>query len=193
MLNMCMNVVRVSLELENWSYVTSYASKAEQIAPHDTHTHSASAQQTNTQTHDRHAFTHLRIAQTLAALAARNYRQAARHGIDIPSSFATPTTTTTTTGTAATSSLPFADIIAPQDIAAITALCALATFDRNDLKKKVIDSPSFRTFLDLYTEVRDLLSDFYNSRYASCFKLLEKIKVNKNNKKKRRGKICFLK
>ncbi len=47
-------------------------------------------------------------------------------------------------------------------------LCALAMFDRSELQSKVIGSVGFREFLELHPQVRDLIHDFHNSRYASC-------------------------
>jgi len=67
-------------------------------------------------------------------------------------------------------------VIAQQDIAIYGGLTALATFDRAELKKKVIDSPSFRLFLELTPGLRELINDFYASRYGSCLKYLAKLK-----------------
>jgi len=69
----------------------------------------------------------------------------------------------------------FNDVLSPQDVAIYGGLCALASFDRAELKK-VIDSSTFRSFLELVPEVRELINDFYFSRYASCLKYLEKLK-----------------
>ncbi|KAK5581452.1 hypothetical protein RB653_001485 [Dictyostelium firmibasis] len=70
----------------------------------------------------------------------------------------------------------FSDIISPQDIAYYGGLCALATFDRNELKKKVIDDPMFKNYLELVPELRELINDFYNTKYGSCLKYLDKMK-----------------
>jgi len=40
----------------------------------------------------------------------------------------------------------------------------------------VIDNATFKNFLELVPEVRELINDFYSSRYASCLKYLDKIK-----------------
>jgi COP9 signalosome complex subunit 1 len=70
----------------------------------------------------------------------------------------------------------FNDVLAPQDIAIYGGLTALATFDRQELKKKVLDNTEFKNFLELVPEVRELIADFYGSRYASCLSSLEKLK-----------------
>ncbi|KAI4973382.1 hypothetical protein ZWY2020_035643, partial [Hordeum vulgare] len=72
----------------------------------------------------------------------------------------------------------YSEVIAPQDVAVYGALCALASFDRSELKSKVIDNINFRNFLELVPEVRELVNDFYASRYGSCLEHLEKLKPN---------------
>ena len=56
-------------------------------------------------------------------------------------------------------------------------LCALATYDRHELQKNVISSSSFKLFLELEPQLRDILHKFYESKYASCLKLLDEMKV----------------
>jgi len=70
----------------------------------------------------------------------------------------------------------FNEILSPQDVATYGALCALASFDRCEIKAKVLDNSNFRNFLELVPEVRELIRDFYNSRYTSCLKILDMIK-----------------
>ncbi|EGC30252.1 COP9 signalosome complex subunit 1 [Dictyostelium purpureum] len=70
----------------------------------------------------------------------------------------------------------FSDIMSPQDIAYYGGLCALASFDRNELKKKVIDDQMFKNYLELVPELRELINDFYNTKYGSCLKTLDKMK-----------------
>ncbi len=42
----------------------------------------------------------------------------------------------------------------------------------------VCRSSSFKLFLELEPQLRDILHQFYDSKYASCLKLLEEIKVS---------------
>ncbi|KAM6580206.1 hypothetical protein CsatA_003980 [Cannabis sativa] len=70
------------------------------------------------------------------------------------------------------------EVIAPQDVAIYGGLCALASFDRTELKAFNFSSPgtkldnlNFRNFLELVPEVRELINDFYSrvfqdSRYS---------------------------
>ncbi|KAL9270775.1 COP9 signalosome complex subunit 1-like protein [Drosera capensis] len=48
----------------------------------------------------------------------------------------------------------------------------------NYSENKVIGNVNFRNFLELVPEMRELVNDFYSSRYASCLGYLEKLKAN---------------
>jgi len=52
-------------------------------------------------------------------------------------------------------------------------LCALASFDRAELKAKVIDNPEFKNFLELEPHIRELIQSFYHSRYKTCLQIME--------------------
>ena len=68
-------------------------------------------------------------------------------------------------------------LLSPNNVATYGALCALASFDRSELQKNVIGSSSFKLFLELEPQLRDILHKFYESKYASCLRLLGEIKV----------------
>lgn len=104
----------------------------------------------------------LRCAAGLAHLDAKKYKLAARKFLE--------------TGPELGNN--YSEVIAPQDVATYGGLCALASFDRTELKNKVLDNISFRNFLELVPEVRELVNDFYASRYASCLDYLENLKPN---------------
>ncbi|KAJ7544309.1 hypothetical protein O6H91_09G073400 [Diphasiastrum complanatum] len=104
----------------------------------------------------------LRCAAGLASLESKKYKLAARKFVE----------TNFELGSS------FSEVIAPQDVATYGGLCALASFDRSELKSKVIDNITFRNFLELMPEVRELIHDFYASRYASCLGCLQKLKPN---------------
>ena len=55
-------------------------------------------------------------------------------------------------------------------------MCALASLDRSDLKKDVLENPTFRTAMEAAPEVRACVEDFYNSRYSSLFDGLERLR-----------------
>lgn len=104
----------------------------------------------------------LQCATGLAHLEARKYKLAARKFLE--TSFELGNN--------------YTEVIAPQDVATYGGLCALASFDRAELKSKVIDNLNFRNFLELVPEVRELIQDFYSSHYASCLQYLENLKPN---------------
>jgi len=143
-IQMCLNVIKVSIELGNYAHVVNYVAKAEQT-PDLT---------------DKVVVAKLKVCAGLANLENRKYKMAARKLLE----------------TTIDLNNNFTEVLSPQDVAMYGGLCALATFDRADLKKKVIDNASFRNFLELTPELREIINDFYASRYASCLKYLDKIK-----------------
>ncbi|OAY64372.1 COP9 signalosome complex subunit 1 [Ananas comosus] len=145
-IQMCLNVILVSIELGQFMHVSNYVSKAEQTPD----------------SLDAVTIAKLRCAAGLANLEAKKYKLAARKFIE--------------TGPELGNN--YTEVIAPQDVAVYGGLCALASFDRTELKKKVIDNINFRNFLELVPEVRELINDFYASRYASCLEYLENLKPN---------------
>jgi COP9 signalosome complex subunit 1 len=104
----------------------------------------------------------LRAAAGLALLDAKKYKFAARKFLE----------------TAHELGNNYSEVIALQDIATYGGLCALASFDRTELKNKVIDNLNFRNFLELVPEVRELIYDFYSSHYASCLDYLGNLKAS---------------
>ena len=55
----------------------------------------------------------------------------------------------------------------------ISTLCFAG---RAELKSRVLDRPGFRNLLDLVPAVRELVTDFYSSRYAACLAFLARYK-----------------
>ena len=64
-------------------------------------------------------------------------------------------------------------IISPNDIAVYGGLCALASMERNELQKKVLENSNFRTYLELEPHIRRAITFFVNSRYSACLEILE--------------------
>lgn len=150
--NMCLNVIKVSVYLQNWTHVLTYVAKAEN-APDFTE---APGKDNN-----QMIMTKLKCAAGLASLALRKYKMAAKHFLQ--------------------SSLDHCEcpeLLSPGNVALYGGLCALATFDRPELQKQVIFSSSFKLFLELEPQLRDIIFKFYESKYASCLKLLDEIKDN---------------
>ncbi|KAM5273863.1 COP9 signalosome complex subunit 1 isoform 8-T8 [Ctenodactylus gundi] len=105
--------------------------------------------------------TKLKCAAGLAELAARKYKQAAKCFL-----------------LASFDHCDFPELLSPSNVAIYGGLCALATFDRQELQRNVISSSSFKLFLELEPQVRDIIFKFYESKYASCLKMLDEMKDN---------------
>lgn len=144
--NMCLNAILVSIEMGQFSHVTSYVSKAEQTP----------------EALDAIIVAKLCCAAGMAHLESKKYKLAARKFLEVGPELGNN----------------YSDVIAPQDVATYGGLCALATFDRTELKNKVIDNLNFRNFLELVPEIRELINDFYASHYASCLDYLGNLKAN---------------
>ncbi|XP_022908373.1 COP9 signalosome complex subunit 1 [Onthophagus taurus] len=150
--NMCLNVIKVSVYLQNWSHVLSYVSKAE---------NTPDFLEPSTKDSNLMILTKLKCAAGLAELATKKYKSAAKHFLQ-----------------ANLDHCDFHELMSPNNIAMYGGLCALATFDRHELQKNVIFSSSFKLFLELEPQLRDIIFKFYESKYASCLKLLDEIKDN---------------
>ncbi|XP_069916214.1 COP9 signalosome complex subunit 1 isoform X3 [Oryctolagus cuniculus] len=152
-INMCLNVIKVSVYLQNWSHVLSYVSKAESTPE--------IAERGERDSQTQAILTKLKCAAGLAELAARKYKQAAKCFL-----------------LASFDHCDFPELLSPSNVAIYGGLCALATFDRQELQRNVISSSSFKLFLELEPQVRDIIFKFYESKYASCLKMLDEMKDN---------------
>jgi COP9 signalosome complex subunit 1 len=143
--DMCMNVITVSIHMHNFAHVINYVSKAEQTP----------------ELSDQVIINKLRVCAALAYLDSRKFKQAAKKLLEVNySSIHTK----------------FGTIISTQDIAKYTTLCALAEFDRKEIKSRLIDNSDFRNFLETAPEMKEMIHDFYNSRYGPCLALLDRVK-----------------
>jgi len=68
------------------------------------------------------------------------------------------------------------DIPSPNDIAVYGAILALATMDRSALKTKVLESQTFRPFLELEPHLRKALGLYVNGKYTACLEILDSCK-----------------
>jgi len=115
-MTMCLNIIKVSIEMNNYALVGQYVGRAEQVGEDDVVTLSK-----------------IRVASALTELDSKKYRSVARKltkeiDIAIGSSFN--------------------DVVSAQDIAIIGGLCALATYDRRELKLQVRVKLLFVFFLN---------------------------------------------
>jgi len=153
-MSMCINVIKVSVYLQNWSHVISYVNKA--LA-----TPELSEDNKVKNNEVLIVMTRLKCAGGLADLMTRKYSAAAKQFL-----------------AASLDHCDCPDLISPNNVAIYGGLTALATFDRAELFKQVISSTQFKLFLELEPQLRDVIQCFYDSRYGQCLKLLQEMKDN---------------
>ncbi|KAJ3154290.1 cop9 signalosome complex subunit [Geranomyces variabilis] len=148
LLDMNLSVAEVNLELGNFPHVMTYIIKSENSIEAADNKIIVSAK--------------LKCISGLVNLDSRKFKQAAKDFLDVDFALGPH----------------FSKVISSNDIATYGGLCALATFDRSELKKKVIDNANFRQYLELEPQIRELLHGFYQSKYALCLKLMSELKNN---------------
>jgi COP9 signalosome complex subunit 1 len=70
------------------------------------------------------------------------------------------------------------DIASPNDVATYGGLLALASMDRQELQSRVLDSSTFRSYLELEPHIRKAVSMFVNGRYSACLAILESYRAD---------------
>ncbi|CAG2107161.1 unnamed protein product [Medioppia subpectinata] len=147
-LNMCLNVIKVSIYLQNWSHVLTYVAKAEGTPEYSSSSSIA---------------TRLNCAAGLSDLASKKYKNAAKHFLAANFDHL---------------SVEYGDMVSVNNVAVYGGLCALATFDRLELHKNIISNASFKLFLELEPQLRDAITKFHESKYANCLSILDDLKDN---------------
>ena len=102
----------------------------------------------------------LRIATGLSHLHNRKYKNAARSFLEAASLMGGNT---------------YSEMVSKEDVGLYGGLCALAQYDRADLKRHVISNPKFKGFL-VAPHVQDLIMAFYECRYSDALQFMEKIR-----------------
>ncbi|EEH53792.1 uncharacterized protein MICPUCDRAFT_3283, partial [Micromonas pusilla CCMP1545] len=137
---MCLNVVRVSIESENFAHVGNYVQKALATAP-------------DVGKEEPTVFAKLQVASALAYLDQKKYKDAATKFTELGMELEEE----------------YNEVVTAGDVATYGALCALASFDRKELKEKVMDSVTFRAMMESAPAMRDLVNDFHGSKYKKLF------------------------
>ncbi|KAG0263794.1 COP9 signalosome complex subunit 1 [Actinomortierella ambigua] len=146
-IDMCMNVIKVSIELGNFPHVLTLIVKADTTP--------------DVQKDKEVIKSKLKAASGLANLDLNKYKLAARDFLTIGEELV---------------GQQYSEVISANDIAVYGGLCALASFTRQELKTLVLDNVGFRQFLELEPHIRDLIQGFYNSNYAQCLEIMDKWK-----------------
>lgn len=151
---MCLKVITVSIEADDFTHVENHLAIAENTPLVDI---SASP-----------PLSFMRACSGLAFLIRGNYQSAAMRFLK--------TSTEANEEKLAKLCEQFGDVLSLEDVATYGSLCALATMDRQGLKKSIIDSKPFRNLLELMPNVREMVFDFYHSRYTQCLDTMSKLR-----------------
>ncbi|XP_003746672.1 COP9 signalosome complex subunit 1 [Galendromus occidentalis] len=157
----CLNVTRVSVYLQYWQHIESYVTKAENTPEFIEATSGSNEPGPNRDVVSPAIVNRFRCCKGLAHLASKKYKKAALHFLQINAY-----------------SCDFPDIMAAKDIAVYAGLCALASFNRAELSREIINQQNSKQFLELDPQLRDTIQYFYESRYGKCLALLDSIRDN---------------
>ncbi len=103
------------------------------------------------------------VMQGLALLGQEKYAEAAESFLQTDNSIPNP---------------GYGDFVSPNDVAIYGGLLALATMDRVDMQRSILDNPSFRTFLELEPHIRRAITQFVSGRYSACLAILESYRAD---------------
>jgi COP9 signalosome complex subunit 1 len=138
-----MHLVSVSLQRRDWAMALSNIGKITGVQNGED---------------DKTLQTYFKVVSGLSYLGQGNFLEAAQHFLladfDVPPS-------------------EYSDLASPNDIAVYGGLLALATMDRGELQRRVLENQSFRTFLENEPHIRKAVSFFVNGRYSNCLSILE--------------------
>ncbi|KAL8762696.1 MAG: hypothetical protein Q9184_001350 [Pyrenodesmia sp. 2 TL-2023] len=109
----------------------------------------------------------LSASMGLALLASGNYEEAAKEFIDTDPRMAQARLDDPADEEA------FNEVLTPNDVAVYGGLSALASMDRTDLQKKVLDNNRFRSYLELEPHIRRAITCFVSSKYSLCLSILD--------------------
>ncbi|KAI4197095.1 MAG: hypothetical protein LQ346_003073 [Caloplaca aetnensis] len=109
----------------------------------------------------------LSAAMGLALLASGSYREAAQEFID------TDPRMTHARLDDPTDEEAFNEVMTPNDVAVYGGLCALASMDRTDLQKKILENNKFRSYLELEPHIRRAITFFVSSKFSLCLSILD--------------------
>ncbi|KAL8774676.1 MAG: hypothetical protein Q9209_000615 [Squamulea sp. 1 TL-2023] len=153
---MTSRLINVSIGQGNWLAVQANVQKLRQPGPLFTEAQPLTAK--------------LSAAMGLALLASGNFRESALELIETDPRMAQARLDDSSDSEA------FNEVMTPNDIAVYGGLCALASMDRDELQKKVLDNSKFRSFLELEPHIRRAITFFASSKYAACLSILESYK-----------------
>ena len=154
---MCINVIRVCIEMDNYNYVKSYVAKAEStlaLSKDD-----KSNEQSQSINRDELTSNRLLSARALSELSAAEYKNAARSFLKITAALGRG----------------FSDFISLSDVALYGTITALSSLDREELKRSLQESPTFLELVENQPATRQLASTFLQGDFSSCLSTLSQV------------------
>ncbi|KZV95984.1 PCI-domain-containing protein [Exidia glandulosa HHB12029] len=181
-LEMCLSVLELLVEQQNYSHISTYIFKAEaaldaipaqQAAPQGAATTATQSQAPKKSAEREKVQTKLDFCSALAALGVSNYEKAATGFLKL--------------GYKGLEDW-FGKLVAPSDIAAYGVLCALATLPRSALVSRLglsqpgsskgssatSEPPPFAYYLEQEQYVRELVDAYVNSKFKTVLELLDR-------------------
>ncbi|KAL8944354.1 MAG: hypothetical protein Q9211_000621 [Gyalolechia sp. 1 TL-2023] len=155
---MSFRLISVSIDQGNWLAVQTNVQKLRSPGPQFAEAQRLSAK--------------LSAAMGLALLASGNYKEAAQEFIE-----ADPRMVQARLDDPADEEA-YNEVMTPNDIAVYGGLCALASMDRTDLQKHVLDNSKFRSYLELEPHIRRAIAFFVSTKYSSCLAILESYRTD---------------
>ncbi|MBE3045641.1 PCI domain-containing protein [Candidatus Bathyarchaeota archaeon] len=139
------HLIRVAIQMRDWSSVSLQAGKIGGLVAPD-----AASDPPR----------YLKTARGIAALETGAFEDAAHAFTTIP---------------AAAVDRPWTegDVASPNDVAAYGAILGLATMERPALRSNVLESATFRPYLELEPHLRKALGFYVNGKYKACLEILE--------------------
>ena len=147
--SMCLRLIQVSIDRRDWLVVQSNVHKVRNL------------QQLRSEDSAR-LQPKVTAAIALSQLETEAYKDAANSFLSVD-----PAITDT-----------YNEVISSNDIAVYGGLCALASMDRDELQRRVLENSSFRNFLELEPHIRRAISFFCASKYTQCLEILETYRID---------------
>ena len=174
LLSTTLSVIRVAVYKQAWAIVSSYLNKSELHRKPDESFSSAKDETWWAQTRCQ-----LECLAGLADLVHGRYKQAAKHftsapGQQVLNSNTTSDAVTSAAAVAAAAVDPcsgFADLLSPNCVAIYGAICAMASMDREELRRSVLGNAHFRSLLELEPDFREILRSYYDTKYSVCMQV----------------------
>ncbi|KAH6624840.1 26S proteasome subunit RPN7-domain-containing protein [Chaetomium sp. MPI-SDFR-AT-0129] len=142
------HLVRVSIHRREWAMVGAHLSKLGGSQPAE---------------EERTVQLYLKISQGIALLGHLKFKEAALSFLSADSSIPAAT---------------YNELASQSDVASYGGLLALASMDRGELQRNVLDNAVFRTFLEHAPHIRRAVTQFVSGRYSACISVLESYRAD---------------